>query len=784
MTAVLELFSGANTSDIAGRIPDGGGSLALQHGVWANRTPDFDAVAITGNKAVQSFANSWSGGFVDTIPGWVANGFASVRGRFTTANANMQFGVSMRWAASGYTGMLMTMYGDGYIVLEVDIDPGFPSPYLIGSWDTGAPSLNTDYVLGLCADGVVIRLFKNNALVGCTADARILGAGSPGLFLGGGGGAPGDVSIDRFEAGPGCGSAIPVDPGGGASVLSVRSNLVFRPALKLYVRKNLAWRDITTVSQQKHKGWRPLSSIGGSFGDGDPSDACGAPRLGHPIYSLFGNHQETIYYKNDSYFAIYGPDKAARAASVIRSMPAAELASAAAIYNGGIMCAAYSPHPIYYSVLLVPGTLGSGVNIVHLPDDSYETTGGAIHTPIDPLNPTWVNAPAPTVTGFATPSAPYGIAVGTRWRKLITGTVYLSPCIQLGDWALYYWRQTSAEGPPTQVIFNHQFWRLTGDSGGTSTPTWWYLHYGSFCDPSPSNGASATFASDNSGPYPKAPGGIPDPIGVRTYVCNYLGIRRSFYGGHGHVAIRYGVVYSDDNGCGLVAQDWLNNTISDIQDCGVNTTTDDNPTPSTSFANINYWEDQQRIWVTQAGGGALWGYRIGYTLDQTWATGLSGGRGVCTDNQGNPFVVGLGGVVKLDREDGTIIWSQSETNCHMIKWFSDGGVITPGSGYVLVTDVANGRVVKFNAITGAFMAATTVGSSPHDFIIVRGKIWVANTGSDTVSVLNLSSLALERTIPTRAQPWGLCFDGDNQYYGGQDVVWVGHISGEKLLAIA
>src|SRR6476659_6443590 len=66
----------------------------------------------------------------------------------------------------------------------------------------------------------------------------------------------------------------------------------------------------------------------------------------------------------------------------------------------------------------------------------------------------------------------------------------------------------------------------------------------------------------------------------------------------------------------------------------------------------------------------------------------------------------------------------------------------------------------------------TTGSQPVAIAFEGAQMWVANSGSDTVSVYRASDGTLVQTIPTGRQPCAIAFDGCNMWvtnYGSNNV---------------
>ncbi|MBB6611411.1 hypothetical protein H7F15_10225 [Pontibacter sp. Tf4] len=88
-------------------------------------------------------------------------------------------------------------------------------------------------------------------------------------------------------------------------------------------------------------------------------------------------------------------------------------------------------------------------------------------------------------------------------------------------------------------------------------------------------------------------------------------------------------------------------------------------------------------------------------------------------------------------------------------------------GYVTewVSYGSNGRVSVIDLKTNAVLKTITVGVMPEQLLIVNGKLYVANSGGNTISIINTTTDAVERTIQTS--------DGPGELVQGKDQhIWV------------
>lgn len=98
------------------------------------------------------------------------------------------------------------------------------------------------------------------------------------------------------------------------------------------------------------------------------------------------------------------------------------------------------------------------------------------------------------------------------------------------------------------------------------------------------------------------------------------------------------------------------------------------------------------------------------------------------------------------------------------------------SGTVWVTNRFLDRVARFDAATGVVRGMTAVERAPIGIVLPAGtgKVYVSNEGSNTVSVLSASGMALLKTIPTGPRPHHMIADPSGRFvyvaeYGSNQV---------------
>lgn len=748
----VDVFHGEDTDDITGRIPDGGDeptSAPFAIGLW-NRNPALNGtttVGIRGNKAV---ALNGTDGFWGTyslhgITGLNADQAARLTGKFNSLGVNassQMLAVGVRYDPTRESAYELDLYGDGNWYLFY-AEEGSYSTLISGTLDT-PPVEGEEHVISICAQGPILRVFHNDVRLGCAVDGRGT-AGDPGLalvdLLGDGTG----VEVTHFEVSAGC-------PGEGGPLGSLEGfkNLLPRDSTAPQVQKNLAPREVRGAWTMLNQVWRPMfDSTGGEPAGGD----CGRKTAGGPVYSLV---MPTFSSR------ILGPDGAANAA-IDFDLIADTRTPREAAFPGGIM-AALSPDS---SLMYVPGRLGAGLNRFDLG--------------------------ANLVDGFALPVNPYGVAAPAPWYALVHGDATLGAGMDPFSTATFFWRDPTMTGSPQSLT--QDYWNIRGGGGGippiAGHPTW-FFDYQSTCPSSPVPLAGTSFTVPTSGdpadPAPVGfngyPGQLPrdsftggNVIPGAVYLANYLSIHLVTIGASTQVHIRYGVLYSTPSG-GIQRKDWLNQFIFPNDPCpGYDTGL--LPTGTVAVAGVDYHARMPSLYVSAQDTGAL------YALDElvgnvaaVWDTGLTRARGVASDAEANPYVVGVGlsglqtvgRVVHLAREDGAILWSTDVgTDPHSVLYVA---------GTLYVSDVAEGKVYALNGATGAVLGAATVGFQPHDLALNgAGELYVTNTGSASVSVIKPDDLRVDRTLYVRTQPWGLVWDEDRQ------VMWVSHIGSNDLTAI-
>jgi len=87
----------------------------------------------------------------------------------------------------------------------------------------------------------------------------------------------------------------------------------------------------------------------------------------------------------------------------------------------------------------------------------------------------------------------------------------------------------------------------------------------------------------------------------------------------------------------------------------------------------------------------------------------------------------------------------------------------PSNGYIYVADVGSNTVSVINSATNTVIATIPVGKGPArvTYDPSNGYIYVADVGSNTVSVINGTTVIA--TIPVGSEPWGIAYDPSNGY---------------------
>ena len=98
---------------------------------------------------------------------------------------------------------------------------------------------------------------------------------------------------------------------------------------------------------------------------------------------------------------------------------------------------------------------------------------------------------------------------------------------------------------------------------------------------------------------------------------------------------------------------------------------------------------------------------------------------------------------------------QSETFSKSLKLSSEVSSIAfnQGNSQLIVSDYGANSVLFYQTTTGALIGSTLVGKQPLDLQLNKlGEVFVANSGSDSLSVISLNSRAVVETISTSPYP--------------------------------
>ena len=89
-----------------------------------------------------------------------------------------------------------------------------------------------------------------------------------------------------------------------------------------------------------------------------------------------------------------------------------------------------------------------------------------------------------------------------------------------------------------------------------------------------------------------------------------------------------------------------------------------------------------------------------------------------------------------------------------------GAVYDSGTGQLYVADSSSGNVSVINAATGEVVAGIRVGAEPFEMAYDRGKgeIFVTNYGQGTVSVISDRNDTVVATVPVGTEPDGVAYD--------------------------
>jgi YVTN family beta-propeller protein len=86
----------------------------------------------------------------------------------------------------------------------------------------------------------------------------------------------------------------------------------------------------------------------------------------------------------------------------------------------------------------------------------------------------------------------------------------------------------------------------------------------------------------------------------------------------------------------------------------------------------------------------------------------------------------------------------------------------------------NGRVSVIDLTTNTVTKTIAVGAMPEEVLLVNNKLYVANSGGNTLTVINTSTDAVEATVPVGDGPNSLAVDANNKLWVlcGGDKVWL------------
>lgn len=122
---------------------------------------------------------------------------------------------------------------------------------------------------------------------------------------------------------------------------------------------------------------------------------------------------------------------------------------------------------------------------------------------------------------------------------------------------------------------------------------------------------------------------------------------------------------------------------------------------------------------------------------------------------------GSNGIAYVDNEAGMTLSAIDTTTLAVVRTFELGfmpGMAAFGpDGRVWVTDADAGRIVRFDASTGALVDAAATGAGAHGiaFDTAGTTVYISNQGAGTVSVLDSGSLSARATIKVGAKPNGI-----------------------------
>ena len=157
-----------------------------------------------------------------------------------------------------------------------------------------------------------------------------------------------------------------------------------------------------------------------------------------------------------------------------------------------------------------------------------------------------------------------------------------------------------------------------------------------------------------------------------------------------------------------------------------------------------------------------------YPIDSWWGTIQVGAQPKGVASTGDTSVVANAG-------DGTVTWLMTcaPKNCGPSNQSSSGpagpgptSVVVNAQGTPYVSNADADTVTVLGPLDGrpiAPVATIPVGSRPAGLAIDSANVYVANNGSNSVSVIDQSTNTVVATIPVGAQPWGLATDGTVLY---------------------
>lgn len=147
---------------------------------------------------------------------------------------------------------------------------------------------------------------------------------------------------------------------------------------------------------------------------------------------------------------------------------------------------------------------------------------------------------------------------------------------------------------------------------------------------------------------------------------------------------------------------------------------------------------------------------ISFMYEPSGPVALNTNKNVCYVPALGDETDGILAVIRL--ADGSVTYYQ-------LNYVPYAVAISLDQNYVYVTDITENKVHKYSASnlvllnqkTLAEEGSVVVGNSPSNMVVSSDgtKVWVVNTGSDTVSVINASDLSVVTTIDVGTSPMGI-----------------------------